>query len=97
MTIKLTEFLGYKLGHFGLSGHFGEVFSIHYQVTVITKYTFNDGEVHLPITARDRKVLSSLCPTFVPNVLESSKFFYSPMNAQVIVLKNNILLLLLPS
>ena len=52
MTIKLIGFLGYQLRHFGLSGHWGEVFSIDYQVTVITKYTFNDSEVQIPITAR---------------------------------------------
>jgi len=41
--------------------HYGEEFSIHYPVTVNTKYTFNDAdEVQIPITDRDRNVLNSL-------------------------------------
>ena len=54
VAIKLIGFLGYQLWHFGISGYFGEVFSIHYQVTVITKCAFKDAEVQIALTAGDR-------------------------------------------
>jgi len=58
---------------------------------VNTKYTFNDAdEVQIPITDRDRNVLNSLFFNIHTVHLEIIEVFYSPTNAQVIFLKNNI-------